>query len=139
MRLTWQHAQGLTEIQVHDDFMLSPDHVKKGLVKTQYPHYEGIWSWGRNMDHVVLVLQNPRWTIPSYHNLLYEIHYAHDWETAYLYKDRLFTLRAPVEDWIRWRDYRFTEEVYLWQQFIHFWMVRIYLFYLFTNMYSSFI
>lgn len=123
MRLTWQHAQGLTEIQVHDDFMLAPGNVKKGIVKTQYPHLEGIWSWGRSMDNVVLVMQNPRWSIPSYNNLLYEIHYAHDWETAYLYKDRLFTLRPPIEDWIRWRDYRFIEEVFLWQEFIHFWML----------------
>jgi len=40
----------------------------------------------------------------------------------YFYKDQLFTQRAPIEDWVRWRDYRFTEEVYLWQQFIHFWV-----------------
>jgi len=122
-RLFWQHAEGLTGIQVGDDFMLAPDgNDRTGIIKTQYPNIEGIWSWGEKMDQVILLIRNPRWAIASYHTVLYEIHYAHDWQTAYKYYNRLFSMRPPQSAWIRWRDYKFDDEVYLWKEFIHYWM-----------------
>jgi len=103
--------------------MLSPDGIDRtGIIKTQYPNIEGIWSWGEKMDQVALLIRNPRWAIASYHTVLYEIHYAHDWETAYKYYNRLFSMRPPQSAWIRWRDYKFHDEVFLWKEFIHFWM-----------------
>jgi len=124
MRFTWQQTEGLTGIQVGDDFKLGGDGVndKTGLVKTQYPHLEGIWSWGENMDQAILLVRNPRWALPSYHTLLSEIHYAHDWETAYKYLSRTFSMRPPLADWIKWRDYRFEDEIKLWRWHIDFWM-----------------
>eukprot|EP00957_Ditylum_brightwellii_P126714 9657876-Ditylum_brightwellii.AAC.1 len=74
------------------------------------------------MDQVVLVIRNPRWAIPSYHSLLHEIHYAHDWQTAYEYLHNTFQYRAPFENWIKWRDYRFDEEIDLYMWFIDFYM-----------------
>ena len=66
------------------------------------------------MDQVLLLIRNPRWALPSYHSLIYEIHYAHDWETAYKYLHQTFVARAPLENWIKWRDYRFEDEINLW-------------------------
>jgi len=123
-RLVWQHAEGLTGVQVGDDFDCFSAEIEsmRGIKKTQYPNLEGIWSWGHILDNVVLIVRNPRWAIPSYHTLLSEIHYAHDCETAYKYLHRLFTMRPSVEDWIHWRNYHFHEEVYLWKVFIDYWM-----------------
>mmetsp|Transcript_22276 Transcript_22276/g.33796 ORF Transcript_22276/g.33796 Transcript_22276/m.33796 type:complete len:473 (+) Transcript_22276:86-1504(+) len=126
MRVTWQQTEGITGIQVGDDFHLGGPNAygKTGLVKTQYPHLEGIWSYSDNMDQTILLIRNPRWAIPSYHTFLYEVEYAHDWETAYQYLNLTFQGRDPdsMENWIKWRDYRFEEEMNLWCWFIDFYM-----------------
>jgi len=47
MRLTWQHVEGLTGIQVGDVFDCQPVETPRvGLIETQYPHMGGLWSWG---------------------------------------------------------------------------------------------
>jgi len=124
MRVTWQHAEGLTGIQVGDDFRLGGDGVeeKTGLMKTQYPHKEGTWSWAGDMSQAILLVRNPRWALPSFHALLSEIHFAVDRETAFLFIQRTFSTRPLVEEWINWRDYRFEEEIKLWRWHIDFWM-----------------
>lgn len=123
MRLAWQHAESLTGIAVGDDYNLSPDFMdRSGIIKTQYPHLEGIWSWGDKMDQVVLVVRNPRWAFPSYHDLLAEIHYAYDWENVYQYMSDIFTKHASLDDWKQWRDYRFHEEILLYKFYIDYWM-----------------
>mmetsp|Transcript_27764 Transcript_27764/g.42286 ORF Transcript_27764/g.42286 Transcript_27764/m.42286 type:complete len:659 (-) Transcript_27764:184-2160(-) len=120
MRLTWQMTEGASGISVGDDFFYSGK--LGGLVKTQYPHPEGIWSYGKNMDQVILLIRNPRWNIPSYHTLLYELEYAHDYVVAYDNVFTAFSRRAPMENWIKWRDYRFEDEINLWAWYIDFWM-----------------
>jgi len=124
MRLTWQHAEGLTGIQVGDDYnFIPPDaYERTGIVKTQYPHLEGIWSWGDKFDQVVLLIRNPRHAFPSYHTLLSEIHYAADWDTAAKYYLDIFKTKPTVANWIRWRDLLFHEELILWSEFIDYWM-----------------
>lgn len=122
MRLTYQMAEGITGVKVGDDFHLGASErcFNKALLKTQYPHLEGIWSWKDAMDQVVYVLRNPRWGFPSYHSLLYEIHYAHDWQTAYEYYQQTFQSRSPVGNWIKFRDYRIEEEIKMWAWHIDF-------------------
>jgi len=121
MRVTWQQTEAITGKQLVDDFFRL-EFPKIGLVKTQYPHYEGIWSYGDNLDQVVLVVRNPRWAMPSYHTLINEIGYAHTWELAYDRLPNVFTKRAPMETWTKWRDYRFWEEIVLWGWHIDFYM-----------------
>jgi len=120
MRLTWQMTEGASGISVGDDFFYSGK--LGGLVKTQYPHPEGIWSYGKNMDQTILLIRNPRWNIPSYHTLLFELEYAHDYVVAYDNVFTAFSRRAPMENWIKWRDYRFEDEINLWAWYIDFWM-----------------
>jgi len=121
MRITWQQTEGLTGIRVYDDFfqLATP---KIGLVKTQYPHYEGIWSYGNGLDQVILVIRNPRWAMPSYLTLLSELEFAHTWQIAYGHLPEVFTKRADMDDWIKWRDYRFADEIRLWGLHIDFYM-----------------
>eukprot|EP00586_Coscinodiscus_wailesii_P002645 CAMPEP_0172490136 /NCGR_PEP_ID=MMETSP1066-20121228/20470_1 /TAXON_ID=671091 /ORGANISM="Coscinodiscus wailesii, Strain CCMP2513" /LENGTH=434 /DNA_ID=CAMNT_0013258451 /DNA_START=106 /DNA_END=1410 /DNA_ORIENTATION=+ len=123
MRLLWQHAEGLTGIEVGDDYDFSPDTGhRSGIIKTAYPNLEGIWSYGDTMDQVILIVSNPRWGIPSYHTMLYEIEYAPDYETALRHMHKLFTKRPEVQQWKKFRDHRFQEEVLLWRYFIDYWM-----------------
>jgi len=121
MRLTWQMTEGASGVQVGDDFFYSGKTIN-GLVKTQYPHPEGIWSYGKAMDQVILLIRNPRWNIPSYHTLIYELEYAHDYVTAYDNVFTAFSTRAPMDNWLKWRDYRFEDELNLWTWQIDFWM-----------------
>jgi len=123
VRLTWMHIEGLTEIIVGDDFDCQTyETERKGIIKTQYPHIEGLWSWDDNMKDVALLVRNPRFALPSYHSLISEIHYAHDCETAVKHQSNLFTTYPSVLNWTKWRDYRFNEELNLWRWFIDFWM-----------------
>jgi len=121
IRKTWQQVGAMTGIRTLDDFF-DLGKEKIGLVKTQYPHYEGIWSYGSSLDQVVLLIRSPLWAMPSYHTILSEIEYAHTWEEAYKHLDQVFTHRAPLDDWIKWRDYRFNDEIELWGDYIDFYM-----------------
>jgi len=124
MRIMWQQSEGLSGIQVGDDFYLGGTEAydKTGIVKTQYPHIEGIWTYQDNINQVIMLIRNPRYAMPQYHHFLYEIDYAHDWDTAYEFINNTFTTLSPIENWIKWRDYRFDDELNLWGWFIDFWM-----------------
>ena len=123
MRLAWMHVQGLTGHEVQDDFEECDGHHEAfGIVKTQYPHLEGVWSWGANEREVIYVMRNPRWAIPSYHTLLHEIDYAHDCNAAHTLIDNVFSLRPPQWKWQRWRDLRIKDEILLYEWHIDFWM-----------------
>jgi len=71
---------------------------------------------------VAYLIRNPRFAIPSYHSMISEIWYAHDCETAISYQDNLFSMQPAVENWTKWRDYRFHEELDLWRWHIDYWM-----------------
>ena len=74
------------------------------------------------MNQTVLVMRNPREAMISYHNLIYEIGYAKDWQTAYSFQSRVYTVRPPVYTWEAWRDRYFEKEIHWWGWFIDFWM-----------------
>jgi len=121
MRVTWQQTSAITGIQVRDDFFNL--HLPRvGIVKTQYPHYDGIWSYGSNLDQVILILRNPRWALPSFHTLIAETDYAYTWALGNEAQYKVFQKRPPLEDWTKWRDYRFHDEIRLWGLFIDFYM-----------------
>lgn len=124
MRIMWQQSEGLSGVQVGDDFFLGGDEAydKTGVVKTQYPHIEGIWTYEDNMDQVIMLIRNPRFAMPHYHHFLFEVEYAHDWQTCYEFINNTFTTLSPMENWEQWRDYRFDDELDLWEWFIDFWM-----------------
>merc|ERR1712232_606844 len=74
------------------------------------------------MKDVALLIRNPRFAIPAYHSLVAEINYAHECEIAIEHRDNLFTAHPSVENWTKWRDVRFEQELNLWRWFIDFWM-----------------
>jgi len=79
-RFTWQVIQALTNYAIADDWNYSGRLTLAPLtIKTSWPHKAGVWSWGSTMDQVILLVRNPRWAIPSYHTMQFELGYATDW------------------------------------------------------------
>ena len=74
------------------------------------------------MDQVIMLLRNPRWAIPSYHNMRWELDYATDWQSSFLRIPDTYTERPTVEIWEQWRDGRLNTEMNRWFNFIEFWM-----------------
>lgn len=123
-RAAHMQMAGLTERTTRDDFYLNPDSPvqRYAFFKTQYPHHEGIWSWGNRTSQSIYVLQNPRMALITYHFILAEIYFSTSWQTSYNALSRVFTMHAPVEGWQRWRDIRFKSEIRQWSWHLDFWM-----------------
>jgi len=122
-RLTWRLLEALTGIITGDDWDFSHngyDHVQS--LKTSWPHPEGIFQWGSHMDQVILLVRNPRFAIPSYQTMRFELNYSTNWTQSDLRKDYIYTERPPVEAWNLWRDARFPQEMDRWCWYIDFWM-----------------
>ena len=74
------------------------------------------------MDQVLLLVRNPRWAIPSYHNMRFELDYASDWDASYLKMLFTYKERPQTFKWESWRDNHFNIEINRWSNFIDFWM-----------------
>jgi hypothetical protein len=117
-KLTWKLIRAITGIFTSDDF----DHngrVAKGTVvavKTHFPshtpsevfHKENL----RRIDRAILLIRNPIYSIPSYHNFVYE-------QTKGLLNH---SVRAPVEVWIKWRNSFFEQELAAWISHQKYWL-----------------
>lgn len=121
-RLCWRVFEALTGYVTGDDWNLSLEGYKTLFIKTSYPHHEGIWGWGDSMDQVILLIRSPRWAIPSYHTIRYEIDYSTTWDHSYSQISDTYTMRPPNVLWAAWRDERFYKELYDWSWLIDFWM-----------------
>eukprot|EP00521_Asterionellopsis_glacialis_P007570 CAMPEP_0195283624 /NCGR_PEP_ID=MMETSP0707-20130614/2100_1 /TAXON_ID=33640 /ORGANISM="Asterionellopsis glacialis, Strain CCMP134" /LENGTH=432 /DNA_ID=CAMNT_0040342815 /DNA_START=34 /DNA_END=1332 /DNA_ORIENTATION=+ len=123
-RVAFLQLEGLTGLTTGDDFDLSIKNAntKFAFIKTSYPQHEGIWTQQGGMDQALLIIRNPRWAIPAYHHMLYEINYAKTWEEAYASSNNVYTMRSPVEAWYEWRNKRAIPEIHWWGWFIDFWM-----------------
>lgn len=122
-RFTWTVIKALTNYEVADDWNFSGKLRQNPLtIKTSWPHREGTWSWGKQMDQVLLLARNPRKAIPSYHTMRWELDYAKDWPSSYLRIPDTYMERPTVEKWEAWRDRRFKHEINSWFWFYDFWM-----------------
>eukprot|EP00547_Thalassionema_nitzschioides_P015068 CAMPEP_0194239586 /NCGR_PEP_ID=MMETSP0158-20130606/5997_1 /TAXON_ID=33649 /ORGANISM="Thalassionema nitzschioides, Strain L26-B" /LENGTH=439 /DNA_ID=CAMNT_0038974085 /DNA_START=119 /DNA_END=1436 /DNA_ORIENTATION=+ len=120
MRDLWKQIEGITGIKVGDAYQFGGERV--GIIKTQYPHYEGIWSYGATLDQVILLVRNPRWNLPGFHDYLHEVDYGQTFEEVSEHIYDIFTERSPLENWIKWRDLNFESELDLWGYQIDFYM-----------------
>jgi len=122
-RFTWTVIKALTNKEVSDDWNYSEKLNANPLtVKTSWPHKEGKWSWGSQMDQVILLIRNPRWAIPSYHNMRFELNYAADEERSLIRVPFTYTDRPAVTLWEEWRNAHFDAEISRWVNYIDFWM-----------------
>jgi len=122
-RAAYMQLAGLTQLLTGDDWFLNDHETERyAFYKTQYPHHEGVWSWGERAKQTVYILQNPRTAIQTYMFLASEIRYSQNWSTSYANLDRTFTLRPPITEWIAWRDLRFNTEMHYYRWHIDYWM-----------------
>lgn len=122
-KFTWSVISALTNHDVADDWNFSTKLELDTLtIKTSWPHREGVWSWGAMMDQVLLLVRNPRWAIPSYHTMRFELDYAGNWTESYVRIPYTYTERPALAYWEAWRDVRFDREMVIWAEFIDFWM-----------------
>mmetsp|Transcript_35173 Transcript_35173/g.41965 ORF Transcript_35173/g.41965 Transcript_35173/m.41965 type:complete len:404 (-) Transcript_35173:151-1362(-) len=121
-RIAFLQLEALTELTTRDDFFPPSNITRYAYFKTQYPHHEGIWSWGNKCSQSVYLLTNPRMALITYLFILHEIHYAKDWKSAYSHLGRVFTIRTPIEEWEIWRHERVNAEIHWWGWHIDFWM-----------------
>mmetsp|Transcript_12781 Transcript_12781/g.27178 ORF Transcript_12781/g.27178 Transcript_12781/m.27178 type:complete len:443 (+) Transcript_12781:230-1558(+) len=92
------------------------------FIKANYPHHEGIWGWGDAADQMVLMIRNMRRSLVEYHDILWDIDYAKTWEEATVNLNNLYGERAPIEDFLVWRDDRVMDEVHWYGWEIDYWM-----------------
>lgn len=122
-RLTWRILEALTGSRTGDDWDLSENGYHVLTLKTSYPHFEGPWAWGDEMDQMIMLIRNPLHAIPSYHTMRYELWFSTSWDQSYARRNFTYTERPTVEEWEPWRDARFKNEINRWGNFTDFWMM----------------
>lgn len=121
-RIVYNQFEGLTGLSVNDEWPNGTVKPNFPFMKANYPHHEGLWTWGDAMDQVVLVMRNPRHAIIEYHDVLNDIAYANTAEAAYDLSDNLYQNRAPVDKYMEWRNNRTLNEIDWYSWFIDYWM-----------------
>lgn len=121
-RFTFNVIEALTNHVAGDDFDFSGYGKDVLHLKTGYPHNDGTWSWGSTMDQVLLLIRNPRWAIPAYHTMRFELDFSSNFAESYTRLPFVHTHRPDVETWRTWRDNHFEEELAAWERHLNFWM-----------------
>lgn len=116
-KLTWKLVRAVTGIMTGDDF----DHnglASKGQVitiKTHYPSQieeEDFEVYRNTIKRSILLLRNPMYAIPSLCNFKYEVDNNLPGHST----------RAPLENWLKWRDSNLTKELQNWVDHVQYWM-----------------
>lgn len=118
-KLSWKTIRALTGIMTSDDYDHNGLASKNAAVaiKTHFPALgdeNGLPAIIAYVPRAILLLRNPLNAIPSLHNFEYEqMHNLPNHST-----------RAPIEEWIAWRNERFDSELNNWKTHLIYWMDR---------------
>ncbi len=74
------------------------------------------------MDQMILIVRNPRYAIPSYHNMRHELAYSTKWEESARRIEMVYTRRPHVYLWNKWRNAKWYKELNRWCYHLDFWM-----------------
>ena len=106
--MTWNLVEALTGLQTGDDCNNNGRGDKVVTVKTHYPQSNGILpEFDDKINRAFLMVRNPMQSIPSFFNHIYEM------------RNHLpvHSERAPLEEWIKWRDHYLEEEIAEYKKF----------------------
>lgn len=106
--------EAITGLEAGDEHHHRGDKYDMITIKTHFPARPHNVEGNRLMSKVVLLMRNPLYSIPSYHNFLYEE--ENDIPNH--------TVKAPVESWIKWRDDHVYEEIAKWRDHTEYWMTQ---------------
>ncbi|KAK1745561.1 hypothetical protein QTG54_003485 [Skeletonema marinoi] len=118
-RMTHELIRALTGIAISTDHAYAVEtnrHRHSVAVKTHYPDPNGVPldEFDEHFNGAVLVLRHPAKAIPSFFNFWYErVHHLANHST-----------RAPLEEWIKFRDTSLVRQLQHYQQHMDFWMLK---------------
>jgi len=116
-RMTHELIRALTGIAISTDHAYAVEtnrHRHSVAVKTHWPDPNGVPldEFDEHFNGAVLVLRHPAKAIPSFFNFWYErIHHLANHST-----------RAPLEEWIKFRDTGLVQQLQYYQQHMEFWL-----------------
>lgn len=108
-RMTWNLVEALTGFVTGDDWNNNGLGSNVVTVKTHYPQSNGILvDFDDQIQRVFIVIRNPMKSIPSFFNHIYEM------------RNHLpvHSERAPLEEWIKWRNAYVDTEIAEYKKFI---------------------
>ena len=108
-RMTWNLVEALTGLWTGDDWNNNGRGREVVTVKTHYPQSNGILvDFDLEIQRAFVVVRNPLQSIPSFFNHIYEM------------RNHLpvHSQRAPVEEWIKWRDHYLDIEIDEYKKFM---------------------
>lgn len=114
-RMTWNLVEALTGLLTGDDWNNNGRGSNVVTVKTHYPQSNGILvDFDTQIQRAFIVIRNPMNSIPSFFNHIYEM------------RNHLpvHSERAPLEEWIKWRNVYLDTEIEEYEKFIIYWMDR---------------
>lgn len=114
-RMTWNLVEALTGMWTGDDWNNNGRGDEVITVKTHYPQSNGILvEFDEKIHRGFIVIRNPMKSIPSFFNHIFEM------------RNHLpvHSERAPVEEWVKWRNAYLAEEIAEYKKFICYWMDR---------------
>ena len=114
-RMQWELVEALTGVPTTDDAFTNGHHNVIGI-KTHYPCPAGReFPGAENVLRAIVFLRHPMDTLPAY----YDIIHASEQNIPYEIPPR-----APVTDWVNWRDMAFVRELEIWRKHFVYWMDR---------------
>ncbi len=110
-KMSWNLITGLTGIQTGDEHRINGAAWDESItVKTHFPHKQGNSNIGTMMERTegeaglkfsfpraFVMIRHPMHAIPGYHNYLFEKENGLEGHST----------RAPLEEWLQWRDVNF--------------------------------
>jgi len=112
-RMTWNLIEALTGLVSGDEWYSNGRKKDVVTLKTHWPHEAGRkLPWSDEIERAFVIVRNPMYAIPSYHNFIFE--YENDLPTH--------TQRADIDSWIKWRDLSFDKEIRSWKNHLEFYM-----------------
>ncbi len=107
--MTWNLVEALTGLLTGDDWNNNGRGSNVVTVKTHYPQSNGILvDFDAQIQRAFIVIRNPMNSIPSFFNHIYEM------------RNHLpvHSERAPLEEWIKWRNVYVDTEIEEYKKFI---------------------
>eukprot|EP00804_Cyclotella_cryptica_P012111 CCRYP_009833-RA/>CCRYP_009833-RA protein AED:0.10 eAED:0.03 QI:0/0/0/1/1/1/5/0/466 len=122
-RMAYVQMEALTGLPSKDDW----DFVFNGysnapIIKTNYPHPSGTWSWGKEADQVALVVQYIRRSMVEYSDISWYISFEKSYNEDRVKVEELYGTRNDFDKFYVWRDAHVLQEIYKYGWYIDFWM-----------------
>ena len=113
--LQWELVEAITGIVTTDDTFANGHH-NVAAIRTHYPCPSGrVFLGAEEIVKAMIVIRHPMETLAAYHDMIYA-------SEGNLKADP--PRRAPLNQWIEWRDSSFARELETWKKHLTYWMDR---------------